>query len=107
MQVLTSVAQVADSIAPVKRTKPLNVVADSRGLNLEEFVDRLHTRRAKTSSLDPDKMLLTTDILPTEALSAGVQSCCKLLCIPILVPMHSTVVVRKVRHVTRHKAPRR
>lgn len=75
VQVLTSVAQVTDIIAPVKRTKPLHVVADSRGFMLEQFADRLHMLRAQASlDASPDArggMLLTTDILPTETLSAG------------------------------------
>lgn len=71
MQVLTSVAQVADIMVPVKRTKPLHVVADSRGSMNEQFVDRLHALRAASASLESNKMLLTTDILPTERMSAG------------------------------------
>ena len=72
VQVLTSVAQVADLMAPLKRSKPLHVVADSRRGMLEEFADRLHMLRAAGAAADePGKMLLTTDILPTETLSAG------------------------------------
>lgn len=71
VQVLTSVAQAADIMAPLQRAKPLHVVADSRGPLLHEFVERLHVLRAATSDLQHERVLLTTDILPTEDLTAG------------------------------------
>jgi hypothetical protein len=80
MQVLTSVAQVADIMAGVKRVKPLHVVADCRGSGLEECVDRLHDRRAKAAGFDTGKMLLTTDVLPIERLSAGAPRRRSLVC---------------------------
>lgn len=72
MQVLTSVAQAADLMAPLRRFKPLHVVADSRGPLLHEFVERLHILRARTGG-GAERVLLTTDILPTEDLTAGVN----------------------------------
>ena len=64
-------AQAADLMAPLLREKPLHVVADSRGPLLHEFVERLHLVRARTSDLKHERVLLTTDILPTEDLTAG------------------------------------
>jgi hypothetical protein len=65
------VAQAADLMAPLQRSKPLHVVADSRGPSLHEFVERLHLLRAETSDLKHDKVLLTTDILPVKDYTAG------------------------------------
>lgn len=79
-------------MAPVKRSKPLHVVADSRGSMLEEFVDRLHIRRTKGSQA-PDTMLLTTDILPTERLSAG------------FFPLHRTSFLGKGCMLSVHLVP--
>jgi hypothetical protein len=72
VQVLTSVAQAADLMAPVQRAKPLHIVAESRGPLLEEFADRLHILRAQGSTTDQGT-LLTTDVLPTEDLCAGAR----------------------------------
>lgn len=67
-------AQAADLMAPLHRAKPLHVVADSRGPLLHEFVERLHVLRARTSDPQRQRVLLTTDILPTEDLTAGVPT---------------------------------
>lgn len=72
-------------MAPLQRSRPLHVVADSRGPLLHEFVERLHVLRAERANTESGKqprMLLTTDILPTEDLTAGKNQSQLGICIP-------------------------
>eukprot|EP00892_Ulva_mutabilis_P008060 jgi/Ulvmu1/5626/UM023_0165.1 len=75
IQVLCSVAQLSDLVATCARRRPLHVVAEARGPLLGEFADRLQALQ-KRQSVSEDWQLLTTDVLPTEQLVAGVVAQC-------------------------------
>lgn len=72
-QVLCSVAQLSDLVATSPRKTALHVVAEARGPLLKEFADRLKALQKTTSG---NRQLLTTDMLPTEQLVAGVIAQC-------------------------------
>lgn len=72
---LCSVAQLSDLMAASTRRKPLHVVAEARGPLLEEFADRLKALQKRKSATE-HRQLLTTDVLPTEQLVAGVIAQC-------------------------------
>lgn len=75
MQVLCSIAQLSDLVTTSDRKQPLHVVAEGRGPLLEEFADRLKALQQRKSATE-QRQLLTTDILPTEQLVAGVIAQC-------------------------------
>lgn len=75
MQVLCSMAQLSDMMTTSPRRQPLHVVAEARGPLLEELADRLTTIQKRRASADHWR-LLTTDVLPTEELVAGVIAQC-------------------------------
>lgn len=68
-------AQLSDLMTTSPRRQPLHVVAEARGPLLEEFTDRLKALQKRKSATE-HWQLLTTDILPTEQLLAGVIAQC-------------------------------
>lgn len=68
-------AQLSDLMTTSSRRRPLHVVAEARGPLLEEFADRLKALQKRRSSTE-HWQLLTTDVLPTEQLVAGVIAQC-------------------------------
>jgi hypothetical protein len=75
MQVMSTFAQMSDLCALMGRTEPLHIVAEARGALLEDFTTRLSQRRASLAAPGQGK-LVTSDILPTEELSAGFMAQC-------------------------------
>eukprot|EP00892_Ulva_mutabilis_P008063 jgi/Ulvmu1/5629/UM023_0168.1 len=71
IQVLCSMAQLSDLMTTSPRRQPLHVVAEARGPLLEEFAERLKMLQKRRSATE-HWQLLTTDVLPTEELVAGV-----------------------------------
>lgn len=68
-------AQLSDLMTASPRRQPLHVVAEARGPLLEEFADRLKALQKRKSATE-HWQLLTTDVLPTEQLVAGVIAQC-------------------------------
>lgn len=64
-------AQLSDLMTTSPRRQPLHVVAEARGPLLEEFSERLKSLQKRRSATE-HWQLLTTDVLPTEELVAGV-----------------------------------
>ena len=73
---MSTIAQMSDLCAVMKRAKPLHVVAEARGPLLEDFTNRLQQRRASLASNSIHHKLVTSDVLPTEELAAGFMAQC-------------------------------
>ena len=72
---MSTFAQMSDLCAMMDRRRPLHIVAEARGPLLEDFTERLQQRRASLADGVQDKYL-TSDILPTEEMSAGFMAQC-------------------------------
>lgn len=76
IQVLSSITQLSDICSDLpERTEPLHVVASARGPLLENFAEHLQAVTARRSDASGVR-LLTTDIMQTDALVAGILTQC-------------------------------
>jgi hypothetical protein len=86
---MSTFAQMSDLCSTMERSRPLHIVAEARGPLLEDFTEKIHDLR----SHDARSKLVTSDVLPTEEMTAGFMAQCamqpQLSSILKVLPIHS------------------